>query len=1050
MTAISLVNHYRDLLQLLLSSKNMSTQFEREDLMSRHLLVVPLMLCTVLITTNSPVIAQDTPMNLPGLTTNQLLTPGQPTSPGTNCSTGCGTPWTYAVTASDFTGGSTVLGATNSVSAWSTLNSVQYTYLTTPTVSGAKNCTVWRIPSSGNPTPLPKGTNVPCGSMVYDFSGGTSVAAPLTNTTGGVNAAGTVAAAAFNAINSTGVAGATILTQAASAVPSCATNPPPCISNASEFFFEAPTSTISESWGIQLPASAPVQSGAFLLPAGTGTNFNLSTAAVSTLTDPSWTGTGTPPTLATVTGTLSAFNKNDLVSIAIPSSGDIDFTDSQINLGTGSTPQIPYANETIPTFDSTGTGLAAPAGNASFTFLNSATNGLTLSGNPPGSVSGNGTNAMPLITINGVTGGASASTGANTGGIGSSPVITAGNGGAATGTGTTSTVGGAGGTITINSGAGGAGQSGSDSGGSGGNETLTTGTGGLGSGGGAGGQGGTMTVMTGAGGTAGSSGTGGLGGGFTTMLGNGSPGGTTGNGAIGGTATILTGNGGGATGTGNSGANGGGFSLTTGNGGTTTGSSGVSGNGGSVAWTTGTGGNAASTGTTGNGGGIVYTLGAGGIGATPGQNGTLQVTGTVPSAVSTSTGATVGTLFNVTGVTGGADSATTGTAGAGSSVSINSGTGGAASGATSGSGGAAGTINFTTGNGGGASGGGTNASGGNLTITLGKAGTGGSGAAGVTGQFIVAGTSISSSSGLSAGTLFNVQGLAGGANTAATGTGGVGSAVSITGGAGGPASGGTAGTGGAGGTISLTAGAGGAGSAAGANANGGSIVLTPGAAGTIGGGAAGLAGVISVNSKTTLGGSNAGFLGLAEGAANTTANANIPANTIIDQAPTAVTAYSITRPGTAASGMVIGSASGSSITEAISGDSNHSTVVTISSNTSIISPIAVCSSGYCPAGTYRVNVYMDITTACTSGGTYKIFLTWTDDGGLKSAFLIPIIGTGSTTGTLDLSSASNWGGYEFILRSTGTAGLLYSTNAGACGSGGPAAGKLYLSVEIVQ
>jgi hypothetical protein len=303
-------------------------------------------LCAALLATSFPVVGQDTPINLPGLTTNQLKTPGQPTSLGTNCSTGCTLSYTYGVTATDFTGGSTVLGTTNSISSWTTagggLTAVQYNFLTTPLVSGAKNCTVWRIPATGNPTPLPKGTGVPCGAVVYDFGSGTAVAAPAGNTTGGMNAVGMVNATAFNAVNSTGVAGATILTQAANAVPSCASNPPPCISNATEFFLEAPTSTISKSWGITLPANPPasLQQGAMLISTDTGANPNFSTtnAAVSTLTNTTWNGTGTAPALATVSGTISSFVNKDLVSL-VNNSGNVDFTDSGITLnGSGKIP----------------------------------------------------------------------------------------------------------------------------------------------------------------------------------------------------------------------------------------------------------------------------------------------------------------------------------------------------------------------------------------------------------------------------------------------------------------------------------------------------------------------------------------------------------------------------------------------------------------------------------------------------------------------------------------------------------------------------------------
>lgn len=170
--------------------------------MSRHSLAVPLMLCAVLLTTSFPATGQDTPINLPGLATNQLQTPGQPTNLGTNCTGGsCGSTYIHGVAAADFAGGSTIVGSTNSIATgWGTLNPAQYIFLTTPMVSGAKNCTVYRVPSTGMGTPLPQGTNVPCGSVVYDFGiTGSPGSTPTVNTTGGMNALGMVNAQAFNA-----------------------------------------------------------------------------------------------------------------------------------------------------------------------------------------------------------------------------------------------------------------------------------------------------------------------------------------------------------------------------------------------------------------------------------------------------------------------------------------------------------------------------------------------------------------------------------------------------------------------------------------------------------------------------------------------------------------------------------------------------------------------------------------------------------------------------------------------------------------------------------
>ena len=112
---------------------------------------------------------------------------------------------------------------------------------------------------------------------------------------------------------------------------------------------------------------------------------------------------------------------------------------------------------------------------------------------------------------------------------------------------------------------------------------------------------------------------------------------------------------------------------------------------------------------------------------------------------------------------------------------------------------------------------------------------------------------------------------------------------------------------------------------------------------------------------------------------------------------------------------------------------------------------SLCSAANCPAGTYRLNAYIDITTACGTSGTYTVSVVYTDDQGSKT-FVLPLTGTGSVpaTGVLTTTSTSNWGEASIVLRSTGAASINYLTTATACGSAGPMVGKLYLSVEAVQ
>ena len=120
-------------------------------------------------------------------------------------------------------------------------------------------------------------------------------------------------------------------------------------------------------------------------------------------------------------------------------------------------------------------------------------------------------------------------------------------------------------------------------------------------------------------------------------------------------------------------------------------------------------------------------------------------------------------------------------------------------------------------------------------------------------------------------------------------------------------------------------------------------------------------------------------------------------------------------------------------------------VITLDSGTSIGST-SLCASAVCPAGDYEVTAYIDITTACTTTGTYVVNLIYTDDQGSKTV-PIDIQGTGATpaTGVLTLASTANFGQASQIIRLT-SGNLNYSTTATACGTGGPAVGNIYLDV----
>lgn len=169
-------------------------------------------------------------------------------------------------------------------------------------------------------------------------------------------------------------------------------------------------------------------------------------------------------------------------------------------------------------------------------------------------------------------------------------------------------------------------------------------------------------------------------------------------------------------------------------------------------------------------------------------------------------------------------------------------------------------------------------------------------AASTTGLTIAGTTPVSAASatGTTATTLFQVNGVAGGACTNAACTGGVGSSPTLNAGTGGSVAGASGNAvGGAGGNFTINGGVGANSINSGVNSNGGNITLNPGAAGTGGGGTAGKAGVVLVT------GPGAGFVGFQQGSAVTVSNSQVPANTIIEQAPTSVTAYTLTKPAAA-------------------------------------------------------------------------------------------------------------------------------------------------------
>lgn len=212
-----------------------------------------------------------------------------------------------------------------------------------------------------------------------------------------------------------------------------------------------------------------------------------------------------------------------------------------------------------------------------------------------------------------------------------------------------------------------------------------------------------------------------------------------------------------------------------------------------------------------------------------------------------------------------------------------------------------------------------------------------------------------------------------------------------------------------------------------------------------------IVGSVLINGAYQAKGTTAGFAALTQGTTSVAVAPCNAANTACIQAPTAVTSYLDNVPGVAAAGTRFATNSSAVMTQGISGDANHSATVTIGSGTSI-GPTPLCSTTFCPAGTYRVNVYVDITTACGTTGSYTINLIYTDDTTVSKTVPVNLEGTGSVpaTGVLTTTSTTNFGYDAFVLRSTGAASINYSTTAVACGTAGPMVGKLYLSVEPLQ
>jgi hypothetical protein len=218
-----------------------------------------------------------------------------------------------------------------------------------------------------------------------------------------------------------------------------------------------------------------------------------------------------------------------------------------------------------------------------------------------------------------------------------------------------------------------------------------------------------------------------------------------------------------------------------------------------------------------------------------------------------------------------------------------------------------------------------------------------------------------------------------------------------------------------------------------------------------------ISGSILENGSIQMKGTTAGFLALTQGSTSASVAPCNAATTHCIQANSAVTAGVETDAPALAQGIPTRVGSSSAITDGYTGDAGHSATVSWSTATTVGST-SLCSTTNCPAGTYRVNVYIDVTTACSTTGSYVVNVIWTDDTTVSKTSVIPLVGLGVTptfgptaiTATLVPTSTTDFGMGSFILRSTGTTSINYSTTAGACATGGPGVGKLYFSVEPLQ
>ncbi len=124
--------------------------------------------------------------------------------------------------------------------------------------------------------------------------------------------------------------------------------------------------------------------------------------------------------------------------------------------------------------------------------------------------------------------------------------------------------------------------------------------------------------------------------------------------------------------------------------------------------------------------------------------------------------------------------------------------------------------------------------------------------------------------------------------------------------------------------------------------------------------------------------------------------------------------------------------------------------VSLANQKTAISSAGLCASTACGSGQYRIDYYVDSTTACPSAGgaSAALAIAWKDETGART-LRVPLSGSGISGGnTLSLGTTANFGGGDLSVWSAG-GGITYSTSYTGCASGG-ASYALRIAVEKVQ